>query len=157
MCQRGRSLRDDAGRLLRGVGGLRADWPGLVGVAGEEDEAAAGGEPRSVEVPAQPRVTVADAQHGTGRLEQQQQLLFTSQRHGAFSSEDSDAAAAAAAAAEMIKPKPEVRGGGKAAWRSGGATVWSPAGLSLGLCFPIPSHILLLSPCLDTAAAAVTP
>lgn len=35
---------------------MRADWPGVVGVAGEEDEAAAGGEPRSLEVPSQPRV-----------------------------------------------------------------------------------------------------
>lgn len=76
MRQRGRSLRDDAGRLLRGVGGLRADWPDLVGVAGEEDEAAAGGEPRGVEVPGQPRVTVTDAQRGTTRqLKQQQQQL----------------------------------------------------------------------------------
>lgn len=47
---RGRRLRDNAGRLLRGVGGVRGDRSALVGVAGQEDERAAGKEPRGVEV-----------------------------------------------------------------------------------------------------------
>lgn len=57
VCEGGRSLRDHAGRLLRGVGGVRGDRPGLVGVAGEEDEAVAGAESRRLEVPRQPAVT----------------------------------------------------------------------------------------------------
>lgn len=52
--QGGRRLRDNAGRLLRGVGGVCADWSAVVGVAGQEDERAAGEEPRGVEVPSGP-------------------------------------------------------------------------------------------------------
>lgn len=60
MCERGRRLCDDAGRLLRGVGGVRRDWSGLVGVAGQENEAAAGREPRGMEVPL---MTISTAGH----------------------------------------------------------------------------------------------
>lgn len=59
VCEGGRRLRDDAGRLLRGVGGLRCDWLSLVAVAGEEDEEAAGGEPGGVEVQRQPPVNTS--------------------------------------------------------------------------------------------------
>lgn len=45
-----RRLCDDAGRLLRGVCGLRCDWFSLVGVVREENEAAAGTEPSCMEV-----------------------------------------------------------------------------------------------------------
>lgn len=49
-----RSLCDNTGRLLRGVGGVRCDWFGLVGLAREENETVAGREPSSLEVQSGP-------------------------------------------------------------------------------------------------------
>lgn len=50
VCEGRRRLCDDTGRLLCGVHGVRADWPILVGLVGEENEAAAGAESCCMEV-----------------------------------------------------------------------------------------------------------
>ena len=43
-------MRDNTGRLLCGVGGVRCDWSSLVGMVREENEEAAGREPLCMEV-----------------------------------------------------------------------------------------------------------
>lgn len=58
VCEGGRHLCDNTGRLLRGVSGVCCDRSGLVGVLREENEAAAGTEPSCMEVQSQSLMTL---------------------------------------------------------------------------------------------------
>ena len=49
-------MRDGVGRVLHRDGDLFCDRPSLVAVAGEENEAAPGPEPRGMEVQDEPRI-----------------------------------------------------------------------------------------------------
>lgn len=61
-------MRDYARRLLRRVSGVCGHRPNLVAVAREEDEAAAGTEPRGVEMPSKPVMTLPVTVAGAPRL-----------------------------------------------------------------------------------------